>query len=121
MAPRPLTELLGAVCRVRDVRVGEVVAVVLDASGERVIGLGIRSAGDVQRFLPWVACEFDERGVSVRSAFLLVDDGASYARVGARKISEAEELADLRFDVSGRLLRVEEAVSTQDVVGIRPA
>jgi hypothetical protein len=118
--PRRLVELLGAPCRVRDVRVGEVTGVVVDGAGGRVVGLDIGSAGGVHRFLPWVACEVDCEGrVDVRSAFLLVDDTQSYRRLGARDIVDAEVLARLRVDASGRVSRGEDAVSTDGVLGIR--
>jgi hypothetical protein len=114
-----LAGLLGARCRVRDVLVGEVSGVYVDAAGARVIGLDVRSAGDVHRFLPWVAFELDGDGVSVGSVFLLVDDGESYARLGARAITDAQELERLRVDGSGNVLDGQEPVSTGDISGIR--
>jgi hypothetical protein len=119
VAARSLSGLLGTPCRVRDVRVGEVAGVYVDETGSRVIGFDIRSAGGVHRFLPWVASELEDNGVNVRSAFLLVDDAESYSRLGAFEISKPEELARLRVDAAGRVLRNGDTVSTDEVVGIR--
>jgi hypothetical protein len=119
VALRPLAGLLGVPCRIRDVRVGEIAGVYLDGAGERVIGLDVRSPGGVHRFVPWVAAELHDDEVSVRSAFLLVDDAASYSRLRAFEVSDADELAHLRVDAAGRVVRDGETVSTDDVVGIR--
>ena len=117
MSGRTLAGLYGTPCRVHDVRVGEVVGAYVDGDGERVLGLQVRSAGGVRRFLPWVATEFDDRGVSIRSAFLLVDDGESYGRLGAHVISDPSELAELHVDAAGRVRRVDGVVSAGAVVG----
>lgn len=117
MAPHSLARLLGASCRVHDVRVGEVVAVLLDADGTRAIGLGIESPGGVRRFLPWVAVEYGEDGVRTRSAFLLVDDGGSYVRHGARAVDDAAELAELYAGSDGTLVRLGKKVSIEQATG----
>jgi hypothetical protein len=110
--------LLGAPCRVRDVRVGEVASVFVDAGYERVIGLGILGIGGVRRFLPWVTADVGDDGVSIRSSFLLVDDGDTYMRLGAHQIDNADELAELRVEHSGWLAHDEEdSVSTLPATG----
>ena len=114
-----LAGLLGMPCRVRDVRVGEVAGVFVDAGATRVIGLDIRSADGVRRFLPWIAAERSEGAVSVRSSLLLVDAGDSYSRLGARGITDARELAGLGVASDG-LLVGDGVVSINGPVGTTP-
>lgn len=99
-----LAELLGAACCVREVRIGEVTSVIVDAELTRVLGLDIRSPDGRRRFLPWVAADLERQGgVGIRSAFLLVDAIDSYMRRGARRISDYAELATLRVDDDGHI------------------
>jgi len=88
-----LAELLGADVRIGTVRVGEVNAVFVDVGGKRAIGLGVTGPGGVRRFLPWFAARVGNGLVSVDSALLLVDDGGSYERLGARPVRHRDALA----------------------------
>jgi hypothetical protein len=94
---------MGMPCAVHGVRLGEVTAVFVDSDQTRTLGLDVRSPDGRHRFLPWVAAEFDGRGVDIRSVFLLVDAGDSYTRRGARGISDLVELASLHIDDKGRI------------------
>lgn len=100
---RSLAQLIGARCVIHDVAVGEVVAVLVDADCSRAIGLDVRLPDGAHRFLPWVAVEFDDRHVRSHSAFLLVDVGDSYVRLGARALHDVDELARLRAEPDGTL------------------
>jgi hypothetical protein len=110
-----LSELLGAVVRVGTVRVGDVSGVFVDATGARAIGLEVAGAGGVRRFLPWVAAKREEDVVSVASALFLVDDGASYERLGARAIRDASVLGALQASPEGHL--EPPAVSARSLAG----
>jgi len=94
-----LGELLGRPVRLvsADLRLGAVAGVYLDERLERVIGLQVSSRDGRARFLPWVASGFDEVGVHVRSALLLLETGEldPYLRRGARLLRTRGELAGL--------------------------
>ena len=98
-------------------RVGEVASVMVDAAFTRVIGLDVLGPGGIHRFLPWVAADVVDDGVSVRSSFLLVDDGDSYVRHGARQLADAAELGDLRADRGGWLVPAMRPVSALRATG----
>ena len=98
-----LAELLGAVVLVGTIRVGEVQGIFVDETGSSAIGLEVAGTGGIRRFLPWVAATRHEGGVSIASALLLVDDGASYERLGARTVRDAEALNVLRASPEGAL------------------
>ncbi len=118
MEPPSLAELIGAPCRVHGVRVGDVVAVLVDADVGRAIGLDVRAPDGAHRFLPWVAVERGEDGVRARSAYLLVDAGDSYVRLGARALHAAEDLAELGAEQDGTLYRIGAPVSIGDSAGM---
>lgn len=104
--PDTLTDLLGATVRVGSVRIGEVVGVFLDAGRVRAIGLEVGGADGARRFLPWVAARFEARGVTMESALLLVDDGASYERLGAVLVRDESGLRNLQATPNGRIERL---------------
>lgn len=116
--PGSLVDLLGAVVRVGSVRVGEVAGVFVDGSGLRAIGLEVAGAGGVRRFLPWVAARWGDGAVVVESALVIVDDGASYERLGARPMREPALLEPLRALPDGVLVRAPGAVSVPPLTGI---
>jgi hypothetical protein len=99
----PLAPLLGAPCRVRDVRVGHIAGIYVDADHGRVIGLDVTCPEQTRRFLPWLAVEVDGGHVRADSALLLVDAGESYERLGARVIRDPAELAHDTVSRDGRL------------------
>ena len=112
-----LGELLGATVRVGTVKVGEVEGVFVDDRARRAIGLEVSGSGGVRRFLPWIAARLAQGAVSVESALFLVDDGASYERLGARLARDREALDGFCADTDGRLATVEDAVSSSLAAG----
>lgn len=113
-----LADVLGVPFTINDVRMGVVAAVLVDAECKRAIGLDIRLSDGGHRFLPWVAVEIDHRLVRSESAFLLVDVGDSYTRLGARALDDAGELGRLRADSDGTLGSVRPVVSSGEFAGI---
>lgn len=113
-----LAELLGTAVRVGTLRVGEVVGVFVDHRGDRAIGLEVSGAGGMRRFLPWVAARSADGVVSVESALVIVDDGASYERLGARAIRDPASLANVRALPDGGIEPVPGAVSPGRLTGI---
>jgi hypothetical protein len=113
-----LADLLGVAVRVGTIRVGEVAGVFVDETGARAIGLEVASAGGLRRFLPWFAAIRTEGGIALTSALLLVDDGASYERLGAHAVRDGTRLAGLAASPSGELERVS-SVSTGRAAGTR--
>lgn len=116
-SPDSLADLLGAAVRVGPVRVGEVVGVFVNRDGRRAIGLEVSSAGGVRRFLPWVAARRDGGFVEVESALVIVDDGGSYERLGARSLRDPEALMAMRALPDGEIV-TPEPVSTERLVGM---
>ena len=114
--PGSLADLLGAAVQVRTVRVGEVVGVFLDRTGRRAIGLEL-SSGGLRRFLPWVAARVEGGVVVVESSLVIVDDGESYERLGARRIRDAASLRALCALAGGEIVPAE-PVSAGRVSGI---
>jgi hypothetical protein len=112
--PDSLADLLGAVVRVGTVRVGEVVGVYVDRGGGRAIGLEVSGAGGIRRFLPWFAVRQEGRIVVVESALVIVDDGASYERLGARSIRDPVTLLTMQALPDGEIV-------TAPSVSITPA
>ena len=102
--PGSLAELIGAAVRVGTVRIGEVVGVYVDRSDRRAIGLEISSAGGNRRFLPWFAGRLEGRSVRVESALVIVDDGGSYERLGARSIRDPAALAGMQALPDGEIV-----------------
>jgi len=99
-----LADLLGAAVRVGTVRVGEVVGVLLDRDGLRAIGLEVSSAGGTKRFVPWFAARRDGRVVAVESALVIVDDGGSYERLGARPLRDPTVLRAMQALPDGEIV-----------------
>lgn len=103
----PLSQVLGAPVHVEDVRVGEVTAVVGDASFERVIGLEVVGVDFRRRFLPWVAASFADGGVRPTSALVLFEMSEldDYRRLGARVVQDQDCLDALSVAPDGRVLQ----------------
>ena len=117
--PGSLADLLGTTVRVGTVRVGEVAGAFVDRHGRRVIGLEVSGPGGVRRFLPWFAASLLERDIQVSSALLIVDDGASYERIGARALRDPLTLAGMRVSADGAIEGAPETVSGAPLAGIR--
>ena len=115
MSASSLSALLGAAVRVGTVRVGDVVGVFVDRDGRRAIGLEVSTAGGIRRFVPWVAARYVDGAVSLDSALVIMDDSASYERLGARSLRDTESLGGLQAAADGRI--GEGAVSTGALMG----
>lgn len=66
-------ELLKRPVRVRGIRIGQVVDVILDAPGGSPIGLEVRCLDGQHRFLPSAATRQTDEGVDADSPFALLD------------------------------------------------
>jgi hypothetical protein len=101
-----LSQVLGAPVHVEGVRVGEVTAVVGDASFEHVVGLEVVGVDFRRRFLPWVAASFADGGVRPTSALVLfeMNELDEYRRLGARVVHDQDGLERLRIAPDGQVL-----------------
>ena len=64
------------------IRLGRCVDVVLDDTGERVVGVVVRCGDDTERFLVLDAADVREGEIAVSSALLLLEDVGFYRRRG---------------------------------------
>jgi len=92
-------DLLNRAVRLRGIRLGEAVDVILDDSASRVLGFDVLCGDGEHRFLPHPAAELDGDGLAVRSALTLLDAGqlAFYRERGAT-------LLELRGDGRGDIV-----------------
>ena len=116
MSTGSLAGLLGIPMRVGTIRVGEVVGVFVDQTARRAIGLEVSTLGGEHRFVPWIVARHANGSVSVDSSLVIVDDGASYERLGARVIRDVASLGGVRATEDGVLESVD-AVSTGTRMG----
>lgn len=116
MTTSSLAGLLGAAVRVGTVRVGEVVGVFVDREERRAIGLEVSTAGGARRFVPWFAARHADGAIRVDSSLVIVDDSASYERLGALVLRDVVSLGRLRAAAGGTLESID-AVSTAAVLG----
>jgi hypothetical protein len=98
--------VLGAPVHIEGVRVGEVAAVVADASFEHVVGLEVVGVDFRRKFLPWVAATFTNGDVQPTSALVLFEMSEldDYRRLGARVVQDEDGLERLRVTLDGRIL-----------------
>ena len=68
-----MQELLQRIVRLHGVEVGRVVDVILDSTDEKPIGLEVRCADGIHRFLPLAAAAKAEQEVVIDSPFALLD------------------------------------------------
>jgi hypothetical protein len=66
----------------RDIELGRVVDVILDASLRRILGLEVLCGDRVRRFLPYGACELADDILAVDSALVLSDEVEFYRSRG---------------------------------------
>jgi hypothetical protein len=87
-------ELLARPVRLRGIRLGQPIDLLLDATTLRLIGFDIRCGDDVVRFLPLAAARIRPDEIEVRSALLLLDEGdTSFYRRRTRPLSGLRKLA----------------------------
>jgi hypothetical protein len=101
-----LADVLGAPVHIEGVRVGEVAAVVADASFEHVVGLEVVGVDFRRKFLPWVAATFTNGDVQPTSALVLfeMNELDDYRRLGARVVQDEDGLERLKVTADGRIL-----------------
>ena len=68
-------ELLARPVRLRGIRLGQPIDLLLDTTALRLVGFDIRCGDDVVRFLPLAAARIRRDEIEVRSALLLLDEG----------------------------------------------
>lgn len=97
--------LLRRPVRLRGVRLGETVDLILDPEGTRVLGFDVLCGDDVHRFLPFPAAELAGGGVAVASTLTLLDEDqrAFYRRHGRSFVAE-DGLRDAEVTATGDLL-----------------
>ena len=107
-----LSELLGLPVRIGSLRAGEVTGVFVDQRAHRAIGLEVVGPRGTYHFLPWVAATFGGAAVFLDSSLLLVDDGSSYERLGAKSMRDPIDLSALRAIPDGTVGRRAVAAGT---------
>jgi hypothetical protein len=110
-------ELLGRAVRLRGIRLGRPVDLVLDRDRTRVLGFDVRCGDEEQRFLPLAAARLENGEIEVSSSLVLVEgaevayyreQGCSFASLRGRPVGtnggEAEgELVDLGLSDDGTI------------------
>jgi hypothetical protein len=89
---RPVTiaTLLSLPVRVRGIQVGRPLAVLLDESGERLVGLELLCGDGTHRFLPYSVADVRDDEIAVRSALTLLDERhLAFYRERARPLRDA--------------------------------
>jgi hypothetical protein len=97
--------LLRRPVRLRGVRLGETVDLILDPEGTRVLGFDVLCGDDLHRFLPFPAAELAGGGFVVTSTLTLLDEDqrAFYRRHGRSFVADGG-LRDAQVTVTGDLL-----------------
>lgn len=75
MRAEPADDLLGREVRLRDIRLGVAVDLLVDIGSHRVLGFDVLCGDDARRFLPLAASEVESDHVRVASALVLMEDG----------------------------------------------
>jgi hypothetical protein len=97
--------LLRRPVRLRGVRLGETVDLILDAEGTRVLGFDVLCGDDVHRFLPFPAAELAGDGVVVTSTLTLLDeDQRAFYRSHGRSFVADDGFRDVHITADGDLL-----------------
>jgi hypothetical protein len=87
-------ELLAQPVRLRGIRLGQPIDLLLDIVALRLIGFDVRCGDDVVRFLPLAAARMRPDEIEVRSALLLLDEGdTSFYRRRTRPLRELRGLS----------------------------
>jgi hypothetical protein len=104
MGSRSATELLQLPVRLRGIRLGRPVDLLLDAAEWRALGFVVLCGDESLRFLVFPGAELEDDAIHVRSALVLLEDVEFYrARsrslrdlLGGDVVSGGEELGELR-------------------------
>ena len=104
MEGRTASSLLRLPVSVRGIRLGEVVAVLVDREADRIIGLDVRCGDGVNRFLPFSTARENGAGIEIGSAPTLLDPPElAFYRSRSRSLAGASELAGARIGKHGVL------------------
>ena len=97
--------LLRRPVRLRGVRLGETVDVILDPERTRVLGFDVLCGDATHRFLPFPAAELAGSGVAVESTLTLLDEDqrAFYRRHGCSLVAEPQ-LHGAEVSAAGELI-----------------
>ena len=98
-------ELLRRPVRLRGMRLGETVDLILDPERTRVLGFDVLCGDEVHRFLPFPAAEIAGEGVLVASTLTLLeaDQRAFYHRYGRSLVADGD-LHEAEVSAAGDLL-----------------
>jgi hypothetical protein len=105
MSELSAASLLRRPVRLRGVRLGETVDLILDWEGTRVLGFDVLCGDDVHRFLPFAAAQLEGGAVVVDSTLTLLegDQRAFYRRSGRSLVAE-RDWHDAQVTATGDLL-----------------
>lgn len=74
MRGRSATELLALPVRLRGIQLGRPVALLVDASVDRLLGFELRCGDGEHRFLPFAVADVRPEEIAVESALTLIDE-----------------------------------------------
>ena len=103
MADFTVSSLLALPVRLHGIQLGRPVDVLVDARGERVVGLEVLCGDGARRFLPFTVARIRPDEIAVESALMLLDErDLEYYRARTRRLADAM-LVDARIDERGVL------------------
>lgn len=102
MRGHPAGELLRKAVRLRGIKLGETVDLIVDRDRSRVLGFDVLCGDDVHRFLPFAAASVAGGGVQVESTLILLDPGEwSFYRSNGLSLVGDGELSGASIDEHG--------------------
>jgi hypothetical protein len=123
MRSRPATELLRLPVRLRGIRLGRPIDLLLDPVEWRALGFVVHCGDESSRFLVFAAADLLEDAIEVSSVLLLLDDVGFY-RDRSRSLRDllGGELRDLLVTPHGRVeaLVVERDGVVQEIEPVEP-
>jgi PRC-barrel domain len=88
----------------RDIRLGTVADVILDAPVTRVLGLEVRCGDGAHRFLPLAACVLEATGIRVESALVLTREALDFYRSQGRPLTTLTHRPPLALAADGSVI-----------------
>ena len=123
MRSRPATELLRLPVRLRGIRLGRPIDLLLDPVEWRALGFVVHCGDEGSRFLVFAAADLLEDAIEVSSVLLLLEDVGFY-RDRSRSLRDllGDELRDLLVTPDGRVeaLVVERDGVVQEIEPVEP-
>lgn len=105
MRGHPAGELLRKPVRLRGIKLGETVDLIVDRGRTRVLGFDVLCGDDVHRFLPFTAASVAGGGVQVESTLTLLDPAErTFYRSNGVSLVEDGELHGASIDEDGGVL-----------------